>query len=173
MQSASAARTVRPSHSGRMPVVTHSRKCSICKRAAEKTGRVFGGQKRGGHPRRDHAHERGDQAIPARHPGDRGDHARQGDQVDPTVRLWGQDPWKAHSCVFSLRRFFGLGTASHRPDSSRSCAYCARSAEELCGGYDHREKRRLPSSINHGFSLIGLSAYARKIGESRRADSNR
>src|SRR5215216_2060184 len=100
---------------------------------AEKTGRVVGGQKRGALPRRDHAHERGDPAIPARHPDDRGDHAREGDQVDPTVHLWGQDPWKAHSCVFSLRRFFTLSTASHRPDSPRSWAYCARSAEELCG----------------------------------------
>jgi hypothetical protein len=40
-------------------------------------------------------------------------------------------------------------------------------------GYDHREKRRPPTSINHGFSLTDSSAYLRKIGESRRADSNR
>jgi hypothetical protein len=41
----------------------------------------------------------------ARPPDDRVDHARQGDQVDPAVHLWGQDPRKVHSFVFSLRRF--------------------------------------------------------------------
>ena len=52
---------------------------------AEKTRRIVGGQKHSALPRRDHAHERGDPAIPARHPGDPGDHAWQGEQGDPTV----------------------------------------------------------------------------------------
>jgi hypothetical protein len=60
--------------------------------------------------------------------------------------------------VFSLHRFFDLSTASHRPDSPRSCVYCARRAEELCEGLNI-EKRHPPTSINYGFSLTASSAY--------------
>jgi hypothetical protein len=42
-----------------------------------------------------------------------------------------------------------LSIASHRPDSPRSCAYCARSAEELCEGIT-TEKRRPTTSTDHG-----------------------
>ena len=99
---------------------------------AEKAGRVVGGQERGPLPRRDQAHKRGDPAVPARHPEDRGDHAREGGQVDPTVHLWGYNPWKAHSCVFSLRRFFAVSTAADRKDETRSRTYHSRSVGELC-----------------------------------------
>ena len=101
---------------------------------AQKTGRVVGGQKRGALPRRDHAHERGDPAIPAQHPDDRGDHARQGDQVDPGGAFVGIRPVEGAWLVFSLRRFFALSTAANRPGSPRPCSHCARSSEELGGG---------------------------------------